>query len=270
MFFEEFTKAGWCVLSWDKPGVGGSAGDWLAQSMSDRANEALAAIDYLQTRTDIIKEKIGLFGYSQAGWVMPLAASRSQKAAFIIAVSPAIDVVRQSRYYKRNLWTQQGVSQAEIAVRLAFFDGVGKPPKREATYESYVKWFRDHAPKGYGEPQSERRWRFSSLLVGVNATASLRQTNCPVLAIWGGHDLHVDPVEGYEVYARELGRARNRDVSLKIFPNADHSLIASDHKRLARGGPRSLWITLKYIALGRDAFADGYFDLLISWLGKQK
>ena len=53
VFFEEFTKAGWCVMSWDKPGIGKSTGDWLNQSMSDRADEALAAIHYLQSRGDV-------------------------------------------------------------------------------------------------------------------------------------------------------------------------------------------------------------------------
>ncbi|VCU61916.1 hypothetical protein EPIB2_993 [Tritonibacter mobilis] len=30
------------VLFWDKAGVGASTGNWLNQSMEDRANEALA------------------------------------------------------------------------------------------------------------------------------------------------------------------------------------------------------------------------------------
>ncbi len=270
VFFDEFASAGWCVLSWDKPGVGQSSGDWLDQSMSERANEVLAAIEFLQTRTDIIKGKIGLFGYSQAGWVLPLAASRSKKVAFIIPVSAAIDVVRQSRYYKRNLWMQQGLSQKEVAARLLFFDRLGKQFKPGVSYESYSRWFRDNAPEGSGEPESRRRWVFDSLIGGVNARASLRKTMCPVLAIWGGNDLHVDPVEGYKVYARELERAGNRDVTLKIFPNADHSLIATDRKRLGQDGLTSLWIAIKYIVLGRDAFAKGYFDLLISWLEKRK
>jgi len=155
-------------------------------------------------------------------------------------------------------------------VLLAFFDGFGAPLETGASYESYLRWFQDNAPKGYGAPESRRRWKFSSLLAGVNARASLWKTTCPVLAIWGGNDLHVDPAEGYKIYARELERAGNRDVTLKIFPNADHSLIFTDRKRLGQSGLTSLWVAIKYIVLGRDAFADGYFDLLISWLEKRK
>jgi len=35
------------VFSWDKPGVGASTGNWLHQSMSDRADETLSAINAL-------------------------------------------------------------------------------------------------------------------------------------------------------------------------------------------------------------------------------
>ena len=39
-----FLDAGVGVLSWDKPGVGESSGDWRARTLFDRADEALAAI----------------------------------------------------------------------------------------------------------------------------------------------------------------------------------------------------------------------------------
>ena len=40
--WEAFADAGWASLSWDKPGVGGSTGNWLDQTMGDRANTRLA------------------------------------------------------------------------------------------------------------------------------------------------------------------------------------------------------------------------------------
>ncbi|MFC8760044.1 alpha/beta hydrolase family protein [Streptomyces sp. NPDC057193] len=42
--WESFARAGYASLSWNKPGVGGAPGDWLDQTMEDRAREAAAAI----------------------------------------------------------------------------------------------------------------------------------------------------------------------------------------------------------------------------------
>jgi pimeloyl-ACP methyl ester carboxylesterase len=270
VFFEEFTRAGWCVMSWDKPGIGKSTGDWLDQSMSDRANEALAAVDYLQSRSDVIADRIGLLGYSQAGWVLPLAASRSDDVAFIIPVSAAIDVVRQSRYYRKNLWELKGYSQTQIDANLAYYDRLEQQSAEHPSYESYVQRYRDEAPESYGELMSKRRWVFSNKLGGVNAREALRRTHCPVLAIWADQDLYVDVDESYKIYSLELARAGNPDVTLKIFPNGNHSLMTAHSKQLVHKGPSSWWQMFKYITLGKDAFVDGYFDLLIDWLDKRK
>ena len=42
-----FVEHGVASLSYDKPGVGGSDGDWTRQSFADRASEALAAVRFL-------------------------------------------------------------------------------------------------------------------------------------------------------------------------------------------------------------------------------
>ncbi len=270
VFFEEFTKAGWCVLSWDKPGIGKSTGDWLNQSMSDRADEALAAIHYLQSRSDVIPGRIGLFGYSQAGWVLPLAASRSEDVSFIIPVSTAIDVVRQSRYYRENLWTLKGYSQEQIDENLSYYDRLEQQSIDHPSYESYLQSYQNEAPDSYGELMSMGRWTFSNKLGGVNARHALRNTHCPVLAIWGDKDLYVDVDESYEIYTEELEKAGNLDVTLQIFPNANHSLIKAYRKQLVHKGASSWWIMLKYVALGKDAFVDGYFELLMDRLEKRK
>ena len=114
------------------------------------------------------------------------------------------------------------------------------------------------------------RWVFSTKLEGVNARHALRNTHCPVLAIWGDKDLYVDVDESHEIYTEELKKAGNHDVTLKIFPNANHSLITAHRKQLVHEGASSWWIILKYTALGKDAFVDGYFDLLLHWLEKRK
>jgi len=65
------------VFSWDKPGIGGSTGNWLSQSMDDRAVVASAALEYVRNLDESSGKRIGYLGFSQAGWVIPIASSLS-------------------------------------------------------------------------------------------------------------------------------------------------------------------------------------------------
>ncbi|HET9017671.1 MAG TPA: CocE/NonD family hydrolase, partial [Thermomicrobiaceae bacterium] len=45
---DTFLGAGLAVLSWDKPGIGGSGGDWRERTLRDRAHEAVDALAWLR------------------------------------------------------------------------------------------------------------------------------------------------------------------------------------------------------------------------------
>lgn len=82
-----FARAGFACLTWDKPGVGKSTGDYNTQTFRDRADEAFAAVRLLRGRKEIRQDRIGLWGHRQGGMVAPLAASLSDEVAFLIEVS---------------------------------------------------------------------------------------------------------------------------------------------------------------------------------------
>ncbi len=73
-------RHGIAVLGYDKRGVGESTGDWNTATFEDLASDAVAAVGYLKTRRDIDASEIGLLGWSQAGWIMPLAAVRAKES----------------------------------------------------------------------------------------------------------------------------------------------------------------------------------------------
>ncbi len=84
-------KLGFAVLSFDKRGTGVSTGAYVpfSVSTSDREFRALArdvvhAVRWLSRQPGIDGSRIGLFGGSQAGWIMPLAALEEPLVSFII------------------------------------------------------------------------------------------------------------------------------------------------------------------------------------------
>ncbi|MFT6304013.1 MAG: pimeloyl-ACP methyl ester carboxylesterase [Granulosicoccus sp.] len=261
---DAFGHAGFATLSWDKPGVGRSKGDWLTQSMQDRADEAIAVAKALKQRADIDGGAVGLWGISQAGWVMPLAVSQSSEFAFMISVSAAINWQRQGRYLTRNRLLLEGYDEAGIETALAFGEKENALLASDASYETYLDLLSD-APSCCRGPMDEARWRFVSLNIDADAIEALRETQVPVLALFGDKDLNVDSRESASVYERELPRSETSDVTIKMFENADHSLYPSSKGRISGTGFGDTWRVLKVAFLGADAFAPGYISSTVDW-----
>src|SRR5262249_4048650 len=72
-----FAQHGIASLAFDKRGTGESTGDWQQSDFDDLADDVLAGVRLLRRDRRIRADKVGLWGISQAGWVMALAAARS-------------------------------------------------------------------------------------------------------------------------------------------------------------------------------------------------
>ena len=128
-FADHFAKRGIAGLAYDKRGVGESTGEFphdTVSSFSDLADDALEGLAFLQSRQDIDPGRVGLWGASQGGWLGPLAASRSDKVAFVICVSGAgVDADTQMNFAIPNLLRAEGSTEGEIKQALkarALFD----------------------------------------------------------------------------------------------------------------------------------------------------
>jgi uncharacterized protein len=117
---------GIAVLTYDKRGVGESEGSYV-EAASERnlnliAQDAIAGVEYLKARPEIKADQIGLTGFSQAGWVIPLAASQSKDIAYFIILSgPVTSVGHEDLFstYTNDGESANNYSQEVIAKRLA-------------------------------------------------------------------------------------------------------------------------------------------------------
>jgi alpha/beta superfamily hydrolase len=108
-------RRGMAVLGYDKRGVGGSTGDWNTASFEDLAGNVVAVFRYLRTRRDIDHSQIGLLGWSQAGWVMPLAAVRAKEIAFLISISgAAVPAAQTTIDQAQNEMTARGMPRQSV------------------------------------------------------------------------------------------------------------------------------------------------------------
>ncbi|MBT2401307.1 alpha/beta hydrolase [Streptomyces sp. ISL-100] len=245
--WEANAKAGYASLSWDKPGVAGAPGDWLAQSMDDRANEAAAAIAWARARPDVDGDRIGLWGASQAGWVLPKVAAKTP-VSFVIAVSPAINWLQQGRYNLLAELRADGASAARTKAEIAKSDTTRRLLKRHATFEEYVR-----ARGGKADGMTADRWGFISKNYTADATQDLRALRgVPVLLTLADHDINVDTADTERVYRKLLDAGGA--LTVKRYPDAAHSLLKQSIEQ------SDLKITLTALFSPRSLFADGFLD----------
>lgn len=108
-FAKRLAKEGIAVFTYDKRGVGESGGVYVGPSVGtnniDTANltllaqDANAAAETFQTYLKDKKIPIGLVGFSQAGWIIPMAASKNPQIKFMVLFSgPTITTLEQLRF----------------------------------------------------------------------------------------------------------------------------------------------------------------------------
>ena len=108
-FAKRLAKEGIAVLTYDKRGVGESGGVYVGPSVGtnniDSTNldllscDANEAVKIFQTYLKDKKTPIGLVGFSQAGWIIPITASKNPKIEFMVLFScPTITTLEQLRF----------------------------------------------------------------------------------------------------------------------------------------------------------------------------
>jgi len=113
---EKLVKSGFAVLRYDGPGWGGqTAQNSGFETLESRTEEAVAIVKYLQTRPDIQADKVGLWGISQGGWICQMAATASDKVAFIIPTSgPGVTPAEQEVFRIEAESKAAGFSDNEV------------------------------------------------------------------------------------------------------------------------------------------------------------
>ncbi|HWE63086.1 MAG TPA: alpha/beta fold hydrolase [Chloroflexota bacterium] len=261
----EFARRGIASLAWDKPGVGRSAGDWRAQTNEDRAREALAAITFLHGRPDIDPARIGVWGISQAGWILPVMCALAGAPAFLIAVSVPVGTGAEQELFRvAHTLPADGYSADETAQALAFTRLRLDLLRTDAPYATIAAAQQRVATERWFEPLG---WLDQEACVFLKAGAFvsprplLGAIACPVLAIFGERDTIVDAQESARVYAEDLRHAGNPDVTVVTFPDADHVLFRSE-----TGGQAEL---SRSFAAPWKPYVSGYLETTGAWVAQR-
>jgi len=220
---EAFARAGIAVLIYDKRTDGYSLTE---RSYAQLADDALAAHEVLRSHGGVDRNRVGLWGVSEGGWVAPLAASNSDDVAFLITVGAnGIPPAQQEAWAKSNRLRRVGVSGSMLhsytTTALRALTAAGLFP--EADY--------DPIPV-------------------------LEKLNQPMLGIWGEFEQVSPPAENLLIFVEALDRGAGASYTLKILADGDHAAYVT---------PDGGFATEDWINTG-GVFASGYVELVGSWI----
>lgn len=223
-----FAVAGVAALVYDKPGLGhSSGGNWLLLSIPDQAAHAGAAVDLLKARDDI--DAVGVWGFSQGGWVAPLAARASGTIDFVITVAgAAVDPQEQSVQASVRRMHGNGFATADVEAAVGFLRGMWSRVNAGADAADLQDLYAaaDGAEWGPLVPRPRLAfelawWRENA----VDAEGALEAVAVPFLGVFGELDDGVPPEDNLPPMARALAAAPTGDYTLTVLPGADHQMM---------------------------------------------
>lgn len=226
----ELPKHGVAVLIYDRRGAGASEGDFRTADFVDLAGDVIAGVEYLQTRADIDKSKIGLHGTSQGAWIAPIAAARKPDIACIVAVSASgVSPADQMNYGVPFHLAQQGFDEVVISevVRLRnlvneYFRG--RVSREEAAAElrrfEHEPWYEQsylYSSNELPEDITQSKWHYE---MDYEPLAVWKEVRQPTLFLFAEVDEWVPINQSMVNYRRAT--AHLPDVSLRQIPGTDH------------------------------------------------
>lgn len=234
---EAFARRGLVVLIYDKRTEGYSQTERSYELLAD---DALAAVRTLRVRPDVDRGAVGLWGLSEGGWVVPIAATRSsgpEEVDFIVLVAATgVPPAQQHSWSQENELRRQGVSGSMI-------ESVSRKGTRLLIEAGLFA-------EAYHDP-----------------VTPLEQVQQPVLALYGAKDRIEPPVESARILRNALERGGNDQYEIRFFPNAEHGLRSSPNgfvvrERFVTGYPERVasWVTRSPGARRRGRASSGKFQ----------
>jgi pimeloyl-ACP methyl ester carboxylesterase len=234
---ERMLRTGYAVFSWDNPGGGESTGTTERYRVTQQqAQIVLDAIKVIKVHSDIDPNRIGLWGVSMAGWVMPRVLMESDDVAFLICQSCGSMSGPDEFVYLTAAQGYCGGVPDEVADQLETLLAELDEARTFDTYEGYLHYrevLDELAALGsVTAPNpviSEADWLKNDPDSPAWSPAHVfEQVRIPVLAIWGERDTKVDPIRAAHAYRDALEQAGNSNYRIEVISGADHLLTPSE------------------------------------------
>lgn len=224
---------GLAVFLYDRRGSGDSTGDFESASFFDLAADAQAAIDQLKVRSDIDPKRIGVWGMSQGGWIVPLVATKSAEVAFVVAVSAVgVSPAEQMSYSAEYELRKRGFPEEALRQMSELHALVNKYYRGKADRSQVQKkldasrqetWFPfAYLDEGLPEDPTVEKWYQE---MDFDPLPIIQNVHVPTLLLYGDQDPWVPIAKSIAVW-KEHGP---HDLTIHQIKDANHFMISIPH-----------------------------------------
>jgi pimeloyl-ACP methyl ester carboxylesterase len=251
------TKQGVAVLRVDDRGIGksnlGIGVDPMKLTSKDFAVDVNNSIDYLLSRTDIDKKKIGLIGHSEGGMIAPMVAVKNQTVAFLVLLAgPGITGQQIWNFQMGRNIIKPNLSDADKAIAKEIINKMNEPfakstdlktitDQMKANYASWKKNVSNSKENDllYANPEEsflKVAKQFQSGLYWLNyflnyqPAENLQKIKIPVLALNGTNDIQITSNENLAGIDAALKKAGNKHYQIKELQGLNHLFQTAKNK----------------------------------------
>jgi pimeloyl-ACP methyl ester carboxylesterase len=274
------SRRGIAVLRVDDRGVGKTTGEVQHATTADFAKDVTAAVQYLRSRPEIDKARIGLAGHSEGGLIAPMVAAQTKDIAFIILLAgPGLkgsDVLKsQIRKGITAMGVNDTTANAFVDLNSRMVDMALQPLEKNDLEERAQAMFREW--RGKQSPRTLRALNLGKDELSeqyLNATMrplqlpwmryflmydpapALRKVKCPVLALNGGKDWQVDATRNLPAIKQALEAGGNKQYEIKELPGLNHLF------QTAKTGAPSEYVQIE------ETFSPEALQIMADWIRK--
>jgi fermentation-respiration switch protein FrsA (DUF1100 family) len=235
------TKNGIAVLRFDDRGTAMSKGDFKSATTLDFATDVEAGLQFLLSRREIDKKRIGLIGHSEGGLIAPMVASKSKNVSFIVLLAGTgipgdeLLLLQQELIGRVSGIAEEDLKKARV-VNTETFEIIKKATNSDQTKKDLTDYItksiksgsKSKIPEGITESdfiamqvnQVANPWMH--FFIKYNPALALEKVKCPVLALNGEKDLQVPPKENLSAINKALLKGGNKKGIIKELPNLNH------------------------------------------------
>jgi pimeloyl-ACP methyl ester carboxylesterase len=120
---DHLTRNGFVVLRVDDRGIGETTGDVARATTRDFANDAIVSLEYLKSRKEVDKNKIGLIGHSEGAMIAQIVGAERDDIHFLILLAgPGLETPKVMHEQNEAILTRAGLGNTYVQAYLELYD----------------------------------------------------------------------------------------------------------------------------------------------------
>jgi pimeloyl-ACP methyl ester carboxylesterase len=240
------TRKGFIILRVDDRGVGKSSGKFSEATSADFAKDVNAGVDYLLSRPEVDRKKLGLIGHSEGGMIAPMVATQRQDINFIVLLAgPGVKITELMAGQNAAVLRSAGISQKAVEAYIPLYKEMTRQIIRAsdtmialaAVKKTMSDWITHTDAALVKELDMQDAGKRDAIAVNlVQAMSSpwykyflsfdpevyLEKLKCRVLAINGDKDIQVISGQNLSGIEASLKKSKVNHYTIKEIPGLNH------------------------------------------------